>query len=176
VKGIADVCSQDTAHDDSPLACRILRLSRNVWRTKRAEHTTQVADSGLLPVGLIAYNGAAKHTVFLVYEGDRPVCHAFSLGPPRTSPPEGSLRARNHRRYAQLPELFFEEGVVGYVPHTGSIYDKLPVLLQMVRAALATTGCRTIDTLHTHAVLERQSPVALQDSQIHDMLPVPGVS
>ena len=89
---------------------------------------------------------------------------------------EGSLRARNHRRYAQLPELFFEEGVVGYVPHAGSIYDKLPVLLQMVRAALATTGCRTIDALHTHAVLERQSPVALQDSQIHDMVPVHGVS
>src|SRR5207245_527505 len=56
---------------------------------------------------------------------------------------EGSRRARNHRRYTQLPELFFEEGAGGYVPHAGSIYDKLPVLLQMVRAALATTGCRT---------------------------------
>jgi IMP dehydrogenase/GMP reductase len=83
---------------------------------------------------------------------------------------EGSLRARNHRRYAQLPELFFEEGVVGYVPHAGSIYDKLPVIMQMVRAAFATTGCRTIDALHTHAVLERQSPVALQDGQIHGMV------
>ena len=89
---------------------------------------------------------------------------------------EGSLRARNHRRYAQLQELFFEEGVAGYVPHVGSIYNKLPVILQMVRAALATTGCSTIDALHTHAVLERQSPVALQDSQIHDMIPVHGVS
>ena len=88
---------------------------------------------------------------------------------------EGSLRARNHRRYAQLPELFFEEGVVGYVPHAGSIYDKFPVILQMVRAALATAGCRTIDALHTHAVLEQQSPVALQDSQIHDMVPIHGV-
>ena len=88
---------------------------------------------------------------------------------------EGSLRARNHRRYAQLPELFFEEGVVGHVPHAGSIYEKLPVLVQMVRAALATAGCCTIDALHTHAVLERQSPVALQDSQIHDMVPVHGV-
>ena len=88
---------------------------------------------------------------------------------------EGSLRARNHRRYAQLPELFFEEGVVGYVPHAGSIYDKLPVIVQMVRAALATAGCSSIDALHTHAVLERQSPVALQDSQIHDMVPVHNV-
>ena len=63
-----------------------------------------------------------------------------------------------------------------YVPHAGSIYDKLPVILQMVRAALATTGCRTIDALHAHAVLEQQSPVALQDSQIHGMVPVHGVS
>jgi len=40
--------------------------------------------------------------------------------------------------YAQLPELFFEEDVGGYVPHAGSIYDKLPVIMQMLRAALAT--------------------------------------
>jgi IMP dehydrogenase len=85
---------------------------------------------------------------------------------------EGSLRARNHRRYAQLPETFFAEGIVGHVPHVGSIYDKLPVLVQMVRAALATAGCSTIDDLHAHAVLERQSPVALQDSRIHHMAPV----
>src|SRR5262249_15867777 len=89
---------------------------------------------------------------------------------------EGSLRARNHRRYAQLPELFFEEGMVGHVPHAGSIYEKLPVLVQMVRAACATAGCSTLDALHTHAVLERQSPVALQDSQIHHMVPIHGLS
>jgi IMP dehydrogenase len=88
---------------------------------------------------------------------------------------EGSRRARNHRRYAQLPELFFEEGIVGHVPHVGSIYDKLPVLVQMVRAALATAGCRTIDDLHAHAVLERQSPLALQESRIHNIVPVHGV-
>jgi hypothetical protein len=50
------------------------------------------------------------------------------------------------------------------------------VILQMARAALATADCHTSDALHTHAVLERQSPVALQDSQIHDMIPVHGVS
>jgi hypothetical protein len=50
------------------------------------------------------------------------------------------------------------------------------MIMQMVQAAFATTGCRTMDALHTHAVLERQSPVALQDSQIHDMVPVHGVS
>jgi IMP dehydrogenase len=84
---------------------------------------------------------------------------------------EGSPRARNHRRYAQLRSLFFAEGIVGQVPHLGSIYDQLPIILQMLQSAFATAGCRTVDELHTHAVLERQSPLALQDSQIHSMVP-----
>jgi IMP dehydrogenase len=85
---------------------------------------------------------------------------------------EGSQRARSHRRYAQLRQTFFAEGIVGQVPHLGSIYAKLPALLQVLQAALATAGCRTIDELHTHAVVERQSPLALQDGQIHHMTPL----
>jgi len=85
---------------------------------------------------------------------------------------EGSARAFNTRRYTQLKENFFEEGISGYVPHVGSIYDKMPTIIQMLRATLATTGCRTIDELHTHAVLEMQSPTALVDSQVHDMVPM----
>jgi IMP dehydrogenase len=88
---------------------------------------------------------------------------------------EGSRRARNHRRYAHLRALCFEEGIVGQVPHMGSIYDKLPTIMQMLQAALATAGCRTIDEFHTNAVLERQSPVALQDGQVHNMLPIHSV-
>ena len=64
---------------------------------------------------------------------------------------EGSAKARNHRRYAQLKNLFFEEGITGYVPHLGSIYDKLPIVLQVLRASMATAGCRTIDELHETA-------------------------
>ncbi len=86
---------------------------------------------------------------------------------------EGSAKARNHRRYAQLTEMAFEEGVDGYVPHVGSIYDHLTVMLQMVRASCATAGCGTIDELHDHAVLERQSPQALQDGMIHGMALAP---
>jgi len=85
---------------------------------------------------------------------------------------EGSAKARNHRRYAQLKELFFEEGIMGYVPHLGSIYDKLPVVLQILRATLATAGCRTIEQMHQEAVLEKQSPSALRDSDVHDMVPM----
>jgi IMP dehydrogenase len=82
---------------------------------------------------------------------------------------EGSMRAHNMRRYAQTKENFFEEGISGYVPHVGSIHDKLPTIIQMLRATLATAGCRTIDELHENAVLEMQSYTALMDSQIHDI-------
>ena len=85
---------------------------------------------------------------------------------------EGSAKARNTRRYAQLKDLFFEEGITGYVPHSGSIYEKLPIILQMLRATLATAGCRSIDELHTNSILERQSPSALMDSDVHDMVPM----
>ena len=84
---------------------------------------------------------------------------------------EGSLRAHNMRRYAQTKENFFEEGISGYVPHVGSIHDKLPTIIQMLSATLATAGCRTIDELHKNAVLEMQSHTALMDSQIHDIVP-----
>ena len=85
---------------------------------------------------------------------------------------EGSMRAHNMRRYAQTKENFFEEGISGYVPHVGSIFDKLPTVVQMIRATLATAGCSTIDSLHTDAVLEMQSPSALMDSKIHDIVPM----
>ena len=85
---------------------------------------------------------------------------------------EGSMRAHNMRRYAQTKDNFFEEGISGYVPHVGSIFDKLPIIVQMLRATLATTGCKTIEELHSHAVLEKQSPSALLDSKIHDIVPM----
>ena len=84
---------------------------------------------------------------------------------------EGSPRARNHRRYAHLPELSFAEGIEGYVPHVGSIYEHMPVVAQMLRAACATAGCRSMEALHAQAVLERQSLSALQDSQVHGIVP-----
>ena len=83
---------------------------------------------------------------------------------------EGSKKAHNYRRYAQLAETFFEEGIVGQVPHAGSIYDKFPTIKQMIRSGMATAGCRTIDELHQDAILELQSPVSLQDSGIHDIV------
>ncbi len=85
---------------------------------------------------------------------------------------EGSMKARNYRRYAQLEKTFFEEGVNGHVPHEGSIYDKLPPMMQMVRASFATAGCSTIDEMHEHAILETQSLASLQDGDVHAMTQV----
>jgi IMP dehydrogenase len=85
---------------------------------------------------------------------------------------EGSRRAANARRYAQARESFFEEGIEGWVPHEGSIYEGLPALLRALRSALATAGCRDLDALHAHAVLEPQSEASLRDASVRGMEPV----
>jgi IMP dehydrogenase len=82
---------------------------------------------------------------------------------------EASSKARNLKRYFQSRETFFEEGIGGYVPYQGSLYDAMPIAIQKLRAALSTAGARTIAELHRTAVLERQSEIALQDGQVHDM-------
>jgi IMP dehydrogenase len=82
---------------------------------------------------------------------------------------EGSLQALNHRRYYQDPETFFEEGVSGFVPHLGSVYDLLPVCRQQLKAALRVTGASSIEAFHKKAVLELQTPAAQFDSRVHNM-------
>jgi IMP dehydrogenase len=82
---------------------------------------------------------------------------------------EGSKRAANTRRYAQSRELFFEEGIEGFVPHEGSIYDRLPQLALAVRSALSTAGCRNIRELQERAVLEPQSETSLRDAAVRGM-------
>jgi len=88
---------------------------------------------------------------------------------------EGSRKAFNNRRYAQLASTFFEEGIVGQVPHAGSVYDKLPIVIQMLRSGMATTGCPTIEALHHDSILELQSSVSLEDSGVHDMSTVQSI-
>ena len=85
---------------------------------------------------------------------------------------EGSRRAHNQRRYAQTRSRFFEEGVEGWVPHAGSVYDGLPRLLWMVRAALATAGAVDIATLQRDARLELQSEASLRDAAVHAVRPL----
>ena len=83
---------------------------------------------------------------------------------------EGSQKALNYRRYTHDPDTFFEEGVSGFVPLVGSIYDVLPIAQQQLKASLSTAGVSSIKELHDQAVLELQSSAALMDSRVHNML------
>ena len=82
---------------------------------------------------------------------------------------EGSERAHNMRRYSQTAGDFFAEGVEGFVPHAGSIYDGLPRLTAALRSALSTVGCATVADLQERAVLEPLSPAGLGDSAVRGM-------
>ncbi len=85
---------------------------------------------------------------------------------------EGSARGHNRRRYAQSRDDFFEEGIEGWVPHLGSVYDGLPRLITMLRSALATAGARDIGELHRNAILESLSEASLRDGAVHGMRPM----
>ena len=82
---------------------------------------------------------------------------------------EGSRRAANARRYAQQSDGFFEEGIEGWVPHEGSIFDGLPPMLAALRSALVTAGCRNLRELRERAVLEPQSEASLRAAAVRGM-------
>jgi IMP dehydrogenase len=82
---------------------------------------------------------------------------------------EGSRKAFNLRRYRQSAATFFEEGIVGYVPYEGSIFDAIPIAGQRLKATLSTAGAANIRELHETAVLELQTITALEAAHIHDM-------
>ncbi len=82
---------------------------------------------------------------------------------------EGTRRAFNNRRYAQQRKSFFEEGICGHVPHAGSLYEHLPVLLQKLKSTLSTVGATRLEQFRHTAELEPLSPSAQQDSSIHAM-------
>lgn len=82
---------------------------------------------------------------------------------------EGSRKALNLRRYYQSISTFFEEGVAGYVPYEGSLFDYIPSATQRLKATLSTAGAANIHELHKNAVLEIQSLAASEASRIHDI-------
>lgn len=83
---------------------------------------------------------------------------------------EGSKKALNYRRYYQNPETFFEEGISGFVPHLGSVYDVIPISKQRLKSTLSNTGAATMNEFHKKAVIELQSISAYQDGQVHNMI------
>jgi IMP dehydrogenase len=71
---------------------------------------------------------------------------------------EGSQRARNWERYDQGgDELVFEEGVDGYVPYAGSLYDNVSMTLAKLKATLASCGSTTLREFNAKAVLVQVS-------------------
>ncbi len=88
---------------------------------------------------------------------------------------EGSLQARNLGRYflgndENTPADYFAEGVSGWVAHKGSIFDLVPNSCSKLKASLSSAGCCSIRQLHKSARLEHQSPVAIGDSSVHNMI------
>ena len=88
---------------------------------------------------------------------------------------EGSVKGYNLRRYDQTGETFFEEGIDGFVPHLGSIYDFVPISMRRLSGTMSATGASSIEEFRRLAVLEIQSPHAQSDGRVHDLIQVPGL-
>ncbi|NDC36546.1 MAG: IMP dehydrogenase [Proteobacteria bacterium] len=67
---------------------------------------------------------------------------------------EGSNRARNWQRYQQgKEELVFEEGIDGYVPHSGPLAEKADVTTAKIKSTMCNCGVLSIAELHQQAKL-----------------------
>ena len=79
---------------------------------------------------------------------------------------EGSQRARNAARYGQGKALVFEEGVDGYVPFAGSLYDNVSVTLTKITSTMISCGSTTLRQFHETATLVEVSHQSyLQNSE-----------
>ena len=83
---------------------------------------------------------------------------------------EGSMKAHNNRRYHHNSHSFFEEGIEGFVPGAGSVYDVLPISRAKLISAFRTAGASDIKEFHELSVLELQSQRSINDGSIHDMI------
>ncbi len=93
---------------------------------------------------------------------------------------EGSSRARNWSRYDQGDdELVFEEGVDGYVPYAGSLYDNVSMTISKLKATLASCGSATLREFHDKAVLVQVSHQSylqnIQEVELPDLPEDPGI-
>jgi IMP dehydrogenase len=68
---------------------------------------------------------------------------------------EGSNRARNVTRYEHGggSRLAFEEGVDGYVPYAGSLYDNVDTTIAKLKATMLSCGATSLGDFHETAVL-----------------------
>lgn len=103
-------------------------------------------------------------------ESSAPIRQHPQYGPLKEYWMEASAKAKSYGRYEGNPDLFFEEGIEGYVPHVGSIYDNLNETILKIKSAFSSAGCKNIEELHKNAVLELQSPSSLQEGNVHDII------
>lgn len=61
------------------------------------------------------------------------------------------------------------EGIVGRVPHRGSIADNLYQLVGGIKAAMGYTGCDDVPTMQRDARFVRITPAGLRESHVHDV-------
>ena len=83
---------------------------------------------------------------------------------------EGSMKAHNNRRYQNNSYSFFEEGVNGFVPSIGSIYDILPISRNKLISSFRTAGAANMQEFHELSVLELQSPRSIIDGKVNNMI------
>ena len=176
--GIGSGCiTQETKGNGRGQATAIL----DVVRTRDAYAETNrylpiIADGGITCPADIAIalalgaDSVMMGNFFARFSESPSLTHSLNGKPVKEYWMEGSQKALNYRRYTLDPDTFFEEGVSGFVPLVGSIYDFLPITQQQLKASLSTAGVSSIEELHSQAVLELQSSAALMDSRIHNMV------
>ncbi|MFE5738452.1 IMP dehydrogenase [Streptomyces celluloflavus] len=70
---------------------------------------------------------------------------------------EGSRRARNAARYGQSDGIAFEEGVDGFVPYAGGLYDNVELTRAKLTATMISCGATTLQRFHEEAVMVQVS-------------------
>jgi IMP dehydrogenase len=70
---------------------------------------------------------------------------------------EGSRRAQNAARYGQGDRITFEEGVDGFVPYAGSLYDNVDLTRAKLTATMISCGATTLRQFHEGAQLVQVS-------------------
>ncbi|WP_405487563.1 IMP dehydrogenase [Streptomyces sp. NBC_00096] len=70
---------------------------------------------------------------------------------------EGSRRAQNAARYGQGDEIAFEEGVDGFVPYAGSLYDNVELTRSKPTATTISCGATSLGQFHEEAVMVQVS-------------------
>jgi IMP dehydrogenase len=102
-----------------------------------------------------------------------------SFGPLRMHPKLGALKeywmeasakAKNMGRYDSNEIVWFEEGVEGYVPHTGSLYTHLKPTILKLKSAMSSAGCKDLFEFHTNSILELQSEASIAMGKVHDII------